>query len=150
MGIVPAPGSGQTYTVRGFTPLGIIFGLASSLSTAMHVVVIKQSLACVKNSVMDLAWYSNALTFVLILPLIGVLETSKVIDFFFTGTSSGAEMGKFWIGTLLTGLGGYLISIAGILSVKITSPITHMVSSAARGVAQTALGLWFFGEILTV
>jgi len=36
------------------------------------------------------------------------------------------------------------------LSVKVTSPITHMVSSAARGVLQTALGIWFFGDILTV
>jgi len=43
-----------------------------------------------------------------------------------------------------------MISIAGILSVKITSPITHMVSSAVRGVAQTALAIWFFGDILTV
>jgi len=134
--------------------MGIVFGLASSVSTAMHVVVIKQSLACVKNSVMDLAWYSNILTLIVIIPLIGVLESSKLVGFFFASSSSGGlgpeEWTRFWIGTVLTGLGGFLISIAGILSVKITSPITHMVSSAVRGVAQTALAIWFFGDILTV
>lgn len=32
-------------------------------------------------------------------------------------------------GNLVTGLFGFLISVAGILSVKITSPVTHMFSS---------------------
>src|SRR5215469_3363358 len=46
LGIAPLPRSNTSYTIRGFTPLGILFGLASSVSSAMHVVVIKQSLAC--------------------------------------------------------------------------------------------------------
>jgi GDP-fucose transporter C1 len=44
---------------------------------------------------------------------------------------------------------GFLIGVAGLLSVKVTSPVTHMTSSAARGVLQTMLGFWFFEEILT-
>jgi GDP-fucose transporter C1 len=33
---------------------------------------------------------------------------------------------------------------------KVTSPITHMFSSAARSVLQTLLGVMIFGDILTV
>lgn len=42
-----------------------------------------------------------------------------------------------------------MICIAGFLSIKVTSPVTHMVSSAARGVVQTLLSVWFFGDIIT-
>jgi len=49
----------------------------------------------------------------------------------------------------VTGLFGFLLCVAGLLSIKITSPITHMFSSAARSVLQTALGIWIFGDILT-
>jgi GDP-fucose transporter C1 len=43
---------------------------------------------------------------------------------------------------------GFLICIAGVLSIKVTSPITHMFSSAVRSVLQTALGVYLFGDIL--
>lgn len=41
------------------------------------------------------------------------------------------------------------MSIAGLLSIKVTSPITHMISSAVRGVASSFLGLWFFHDIIS-
>ena len=47
------------------------------------------------------------------------------------------------------GLFGFLICIAGFLSIKVTSPITHMVSSAVRGVVVTILGVWLFQDIIT-
>ncbi|EJU05457.1 hypothetical protein DACRYDRAFT_46518, partial [Dacryopinax primogenitus] len=40
--------------------------------------------------------------------------------------------------------------VAGLLSIKVTSPITHMFSSAVRSVLQVLLGIWIFGDILTV
>jgi GDP-fucose transporter C1 len=44
---------------------------------------------------------------------------------------------------------GFLLSIAGVLSIQVTSPITHMISSAVRGVAASILGVAIFGDILT-
>lgn len=41
------------------------------------------------------------------------------------------------------------MSLASVLSIKVTSPITHMVSSAVRGVAASLLGMWLFGDILS-
>ena len=40
------------------------------------------------------------------------------------------------------------MSIASLLSIKVTSPITHMVSSAVRGVAASLLGKWLFHDII--
>lgn len=44
---------------------------------------------------------------------------------------------------------GFLMSIASTLSIKITSPITHMISSAIRGVAASLLGMWLFKDVLS-
>ncbi|KAG5649845.1 hypothetical protein H0H81_001802 [Sphagnurus paluster] len=52
-------------------------------------------------------------------------------------------------GSLVTGFFGFLLCVAGLLSIKITSPITHMFSSAARSVLQTLLGVLIFNDILT-
>jgi hypothetical protein len=41
------------------------------------------------------------------------------------------------------------MSIASLLSIKVTSPITHMVSSAVRGVVASLLGMWIFHDIIT-
>ena len=41
------------------------------------------------------------------------------------------------------------MSIASLLSIKVTSPITHMVSSAVRGVAASLLAMWLFSDIIT-
>ena len=47
------------------------------------------------------------------------------------------------------GFFGFLINLAGFLQIKVTSPVTHMVSSAARGVLQTFVAMAIFGEIVS-
>ncbi len=46
------------------------------------------------------------------------------------------------------GIVGFLICVAGLLSIKVTSPVTHMFSSAVRSVLQTILGVNLFGDVL--
>lgn len=41
------------------------------------------------------------------------------------------------------------MSLASLLSIKVTSPITHMVSSAVRGVAASLLGMSLFGDVIS-
>jgi len=41
------------------------------------------------------------------------------------------------------------MSIASLLSIKVTSPITHMVSSAVRGVVGSVLSMWLFNDVIT-
>lgn len=47
------------------------------------------------------------------------------------------------------GVFGFLICIAGFVSIKVTSPVTHMISAAVRGVIQTFLGYELFGDVIT-
>ncbi|KAG8881989.1 hypothetical protein FRB97_008857 [Tulasnella sp. 331] len=80
----------------------------------------------------------------------------------------------FVAGSLITGAVGFLLCVAGsstqkhsssktvrngadslakqigLLSIKITSPVTHMFSSACRSVLQTLLGVWIFHDILNI
>ena len=80
------------------------------------------------------------------------------------------NMKVFVWGSLVTGFFGFLLCVAGLLSIKVTSPVTHMFSSvrpylsasrvidatnpvlsqAARSVIQTLLGVWLFQDVLTV
>jgi GDP-fucose transporter C1 len=158
---------------KGPSFLGIFFGILSSMTTAAHAIVIKKSLEVVNGDAIELSWYSNILSSVLLLPLIVLAgELPDVLDLiktpFFSSAGSSTLVTFLW-GSLITvslvlafvrrvcvltlifqGIVGWLLSIAGVLSIKITSPITHMISSAVRGILQSFLGVYFFGDIITV
>ncbi|CAG8600145.1 2869_t:CDS:2 [Diversispora eburnea] len=108
------------------TMLGTLFGVLSSVSTALHAIVIKKSLEVVKGNTMELVYYNNILSIFAFTPLI-FLFNEQTEGFF-----------------------GFLINIAGFLQIKVTSPVTHMISSAFRGVIQTVFGALIFGDILTI
>ncbi|EJU01427.1 hypothetical protein DACRYDRAFT_95062 [Dacryopinax primogenitus] len=139
-----------------YTFLGPLFGILSSCTTALHAVVIKRSLEVVHGSALELAWYSNLLSAFGLIPLVlvagegpGVIEllsgTAPVV-----GINTGVSALKTFVwGSLITGVIGFLICLAGFLSIKVTSPVTHMISSAVRGVLQSLLSVWFFGDIIT-
>ncbi|KAI9444861.1 hypothetical protein H4582DRAFT_1911739 [Lactarius indigo] len=118
--------------------ISLFYGVFSSLSIAIHSVLVKSSLSYCNNSTIQLAYWTNAGSAILIAPF--VLELSA-------STEWNAEV--FVWGSLVTGFFGFLLCIAGLLSIKVTSPITHMFSSAARSVIQTLLGVWIFQDVLT-
>jgi GDP-fucose transporter C1 len=125
---------------------------------------------------MDLAWYSNALTACCMLPLsIIVGEGPKVVEMWVAADGGVAFRRFLWGGAVTVrylplpihlpemmadqvdllaferyqGVFGFLICIAGFLSIKVTSPVSHMVSSAMRGVIQTIIGVSMFGDVIT-
>lgn len=148
--------------------MGIFFGIASSAVAAVHAVVIKKAIKLLDDSALDLGWYSNLLSagIVLVLSLL-VGEGPKAMQLLTSPSESGGLSTFVW-GSFVTvcfhslvclqiysrfilqqGVVGFLMSIASMLSIKVTSPITHMVSSAARGVAASVLGVWIFHDIIT-
>ncbi|KAI0795559.1 hypothetical protein C8Q75DRAFT_746522 [Abortiporus biennis] len=134
--------------------VGVSFGVASSMITAVHSVVIKRSLEVVKGSALHLSWYSNLLSSIALIPVIIVMgELPGIWDLFFgidpTPPNEMSKWATFVWGSAITGVFGFLMSIASLLSIKVTSPITHMVSSAVRGVAASLLGMWLFHDIIT-
>jgi len=136
--------------------LGIVFGVASSAITAVHSVVIKKSLDVVKGSAMHLSWYTNLLSAVVMIPLIVLAGEVPAITSLFFGSNNVfptpgelSELHTFVWGSLITGVLGFLMSLASLLSIKVTSPITHMISSAVRGVASSLLAMWLFGDVIS-
>lgn len=135
--------------------IGIGFGVSSSAITAVHSVVIKKSLDIVKGSAMNLSWYTNLLSAVVMMPIIVFAgEIPAIADLFF-GVGVVPEEGelsdlqRFVWGSFITGALGFMMSLASLLSIKVTSPITHMVSSAVRGVAASILAMLLFGDIIS-
>lgn len=127
--------------------LGITLGVFSSLTTSVHAIVVKKSLSVVRGSTMDLVYYNNLLSALLLSPLVFLSgEATAVVQLLEEG---GRPLSTFLWGATITGVFGFLICIAGFLSIKVTSPVTHMISSAVRGVIQTFLGMWCFGDVIT-
>ncbi|KAF9454145.1 hypothetical protein P691DRAFT_770854 [Macrolepiota fuliginosa MF-IS2] len=129
--------------------VSLIYGVLSSLFIAFHAVLIKSSLPYCNNSTIQLAWWTNVGSAIMLLPFVVFDgEFFKVWDKF-TNDATWDFTVFIW-GTLVTGIFGFLLCVAGLLSIKITSPITHMFSSAARTVLQTLLGVWIFKDVLNV
>jgi len=124
----------------------IFVGVASSFFLALHAVLVKSAVKHVDGSVVALTYYSNLLSVGLLLPFIFVNGEH-------TAVAELIEKGQDWLpfifGSMVTGLFGFLLGIAGLLSIKVTSPITHMFSSAARSVIQTLFGVLFFKDVIT-
>ncbi|GAA5948244.1 hypothetical protein JCM3775_000721 [Rhodotorula graminis] len=137
--------SGEIHT----TLLGTMLGVASSVTTAVHAIVVKRSLGVVSGT-LDLAYYSNLLSAIVIAPFVILSGEVWVVFDMLMGTGEAGEgFGTFMTGALVTGVFGFLICIAGFLSIKVTSPISHMISAAVRGVLQTFLSVWVFGDKVT-
>lgn len=91
----------------GPSPLGVLFGLISSCTTAVHAVVIKRSLTLVKGDAIELAWYSNVLSSMLLIPVIWLVgEGPDIVDLIWSPASGNTEeltiLGKFLWGSLVT------------------------------------------------
>jgi GDP-fucose transporter C1 len=106
---------------------GIMYGCLSSLVLAIHAVLNKTAITYVDNSVVTLAYWANLFMTVTMVPCLilhgelGVLQARFV--------SVNADWTTFAIGCAVTGVFGFLLGIASSLSIKVTSPITHMFSS---------------------
>ncbi|KAF9317051.1 hypothetical protein BG003_001221 [Podila horticola] len=129
--------------------LGVVFGVASSVTTSLHAIVIKRALESVKDSSLDLVYYNNVLSTLVMIPIVaGSGEIPQVIKLFHE-EDGAAACKRFLIGVAVTGLFGFLVNVASFLQIAHTSPTTHMVSGAVRSVLQTLLGYFAFREIIT-
>ena len=109
------------------SPRSLLFGVFSSLSIAIHSVLVKASLSYCDNSTIQLAYWTNAGSAVLLAPFVLLREEpAKIMEL---SASSDWDMKVFIAGSLVTGSFGFLLCVAGLLSIKVTSPITHMFSS---------------------
>jgi len=128
--------------------LPLLYGFFSSLFTAIHAVLVKSAQEYVDGSVIKLIYWTNFLSALALAPFI---VFNGEIPLFLDYVSNGGEGFRlFVIGTSITGIFGFALGLAGLISIKVTSPVTHMFSSAARSVLQTILGVIIFGDIIVL
>ncbi|KAG1795747.1 uncharacterized protein HD556DRAFT_1235176 [Suillus plorans] len=128
--------------------LSLLYGLLSSLFIAFHAVLIKSSLPYCNNSTIQLAYWTNLGSAIFLLPFVLLHKEIFILEDLIHDSNWDGQV--FLWGSVVTGIFGFLLCIAGLLSIKVTSPITHMFSSALRSVIQTLLGVWIFKDIMTV
>ena len=105
--------------------ISLIYGVLSSLFIALHAVLIKKSLPYCHNSTIQLAYWTNAGSAVFLAPLILMGgELVKLSEFIHS-----TDMAVFIWGSVVTGFFGFLLCISAVISIKVTSPITHMFAS---------------------
>lgn len=81
----------------------MFFGILSSLTTACHAIVIKKSLPIVDGSAMDLAWYQNMLSAIVMLPLSIIVGEGPNIAAMWT-EEAGVALSRFiWGGAVTVG-----------------------------------------------
>lgn len=124
LGVAPSKGL-PDYAIP--STLSLIYGVMSSVFIAVHAVLIKGSLPHCNNSTIELAWWTNAGSAIMILPFVFFRgEPWKLLELYTDGVW---QPHVFAWGSLVTGVFGFLLCISGLLSIKVTSPITHMFSS---------------------
>jgi GDP-fucose transporter C1 len=123
---------------------GMALGVGSSFTTAVESVVVKKFLGKGDEGMWQLVWMSSFMQLGLYVPLLffsGELNTLS--------TTAPDVFGQFIRTAILTGLASFLLTLATFLQISVTSPTTHMIVTAARGVAQSALAVMILGESLT-
>ncbi|WRT70724.1 uncharacterized protein IL334_007722 [Kwoniella shivajii] len=125
---------------------GMLLGVASAAMVAIHAILVKQALKKVEGHTLDLAYWQNALSAIVLIP--GILISGEVGEFAKMLVGTQGDGRAFIIGSGVTGIVGFLICLAGLLSIKVTSPVTHMFSSAMRSVLQTILGVYLFKDLI--
>ncbi|KAH7152689.1 hypothetical protein EDB81DRAFT_432012 [Dactylonectria macrodidyma] len=130
---------------------GVLLGIGSSFTTAVESVVVKRFLGKGDEGMWQMVWMSNALAvlfYIPLLPLSGELSTINAL-MSATAEQEGPSVNKFLGTAVLTGFSGFLLTIATFMQISVTSPTTHMIVTAARGVAQSSLAIVLLGETLT-
>ena len=112
--------------------ISLVYGILSSVFIAVHAVLIKASLPHCNNSTIELAYWTNLGSAVMVAPFI--LLNGEIGAFTRLLNSAEWDGRTFAYGSVTTGVFGFLLCVAGLLSIKITSPITHMFSSVSVGV----------------
>lgn len=110
----------------------VTYGTLSSIMLALHAVLIKSADNHVgsDNSVIKLAYYGNLMSAVILMPFIAL--NGEFAPMMARWAAGGDQLKVFVIGTAITGVFGFMLGVASMLSIKVTSPVTHMFSSVSH------------------
>lgn len=140
-------GMASDYTQMLTSGKGVILGVGSSLTTAIESVVVKRFLGKSSEGMWQMVWMSNAMALLFYVPLLPLSGESSTFIGLFDLTS---DLSRQFLGAAsMTGVSAFLLTIATFMQIEVTSPTTHMIVTAARGVAQSSIAIVVLGEVLT-
>jgi GDP-fucose transporter C1 len=123
---------------------GMAAGLISSFFVALYPLLLKRSMLTGLDN-WQISINVNLMSFIWFLPLIayeivqgGMLDNAVLYD------------SKFWAFNFATASVGFVLNLASMLQVRLTSPLTHMVVGAFKGAVTTCLGVLLFGNKMTL
>jgi len=130
---------------------GLVLGVGSSMTTAIESIVVKRFVGArakeTGEGVIQMVWMSNVIAIGLYVPVLlfsGELSDPAIQALFAPSKDStllSSKSTEFLYTCTLTGLCSFLLTLATFLQIRITSPVTHMIVTAARGVAQSAIAV---------
>lgn len=133
--------------MSNISPKGLLFSFASSMTTSCHSLIIKNSLSKESNKKYEawgLVYVNNLLSCIILAPIAFFLEFSDL------KSAESGQLSTLLYGTAVSGFIGLLINYTGFLQIHVTSPLTHTVSSAARGVFQSLVAKCVLGEVISI
>jgi len=121
-----------------------MFGVTSSFFVALYGIFVKKVLPKTDGNEWRLLSYNTALSIPMLLPIViisgelsGLSEEPLIYD------------SEFWIVMTITGVFGYLISLAIFLQIKLTSPLTNTISGTVKACVQTILSVLIWNNDIT-
>lgn len=119
--------------------MGMVAGLISSFFVALYPVLLKRSMLTgldnwqisINVNMMSLLWFLPLIGYEISL---GMLHNAVLYD------------PKFWAFNFATATVGFVLNLASMLQVRLTSPLTHMVVGAFKGAVTTCLGVLLYGN----
>ena len=128
-----------------FTHRGVLFGVVAALTAALHAVVIKNHVSKKhKISELELVFLGNVFFSLTAWPLL-LGERAQIVRI----TGCFDNLVVFMAGSLFTATLAVGFNVAIMLQVKLTSPLTHTITSAVRGVIQNLVCVLVLKEPLT-
>ncbi|XP_073980619.1 GDP-fucose transporter nac [Rhodnius prolixus] len=121
---------------------GAISGVLASFSLSLYSIYNKKVLPALGNHIWLLAFFNNAYSCILLLPMIllnGELDRLWNYDKLFSS--------DFWTLMLIGGICGFSIGYVTSLQIQVTSPLTHNVSGTAKACVQTIIAAFWYDEI---
>lgn len=123
---------------------GLFLGVGSSFTTAVESVVVKKFLGKGDEGMWQLVWMSSVMQLVLYVPILTISGETTLL-----AATTPLVFSQFVRAAIMTGFASFLLTLATFLQISVTSPTTHMIVTAARGVAQSALAVMILGESVT-
>jgi GDP-fucose transporter C1 len=137
------PSAASPTNERTNTKLGIIYGVLSAGMIAVHAILVKWSMRNVAVKDMDASYVTNIAYLTNLLSALGLFPililTGEVARWPALFANEDGTLGTFLIGSLITGTFGFFICMAALLSITVTSPVTHMFSAVSRAAPRCLL-----------